>query len=67
MTAINDYKTCNYGGAHHCIVAPYPYIEGSWSAFGRTIDGNCNKNSDGITCASKIIRDGWQIAPDYPW
>ena len=66
MTAPYSTK-CVYGGGYHCIVAPHPYVEGSWSAFGRTIDGNCSKNSDGSTCASKIILDGWQIAPDYPW
>lgn len=67
MTDYNIDKFCLYGGGHNCIVAPHPYIEGSWSAFGRTIDGSCNKNSNGSTCASKIIRDGWKIAPDYPW
>jgi len=63
-----DIKKC--GGGYHCIVAPHPYEEGSWSAFGVTIDGCCSKTPsecNGKTCASKIIRDGWQIKDDYPW
>jgi prepilin-type N-terminal cleavage/methylation domain-containing protein len=32
-----------------------------------TINNNCNKNSSGTTCATKIINAGWKIAEDYPW
>ena len=28
---------------------------------------SCSKASDGIDCAAKIIKDGWQIKDDYPW
>ena len=31
------------------------------------INTGCSFNNKGHTCAAKIIRDGWQIADDYPW
>ena len=31
------------------------------------IDANCSKSGGGTNCASKIMRDGWQIKDDYPW
>lgn len=27
----------------------------------------CNKNGRGLWCGALIQRDGWKIAPDYPW
>lgn len=32
-------------------------------------DGNvdCSVNKGGLSCATKIIQDGWQITDDYPW
>jgi len=52
------------------IVAPHPFTN--------KIDEFCSKTKsdatpvgsfefNGYTCASKIIRDGWQIKDDYPW
>jgi prepilin-type N-terminal cleavage/methylation domain-containing protein len=35
--------------------------------FGYNSTSDCTKTTDGLTCAAKIIRDGWQIADDYPW
>lgn len=33
------------------------------------INNNCSKkvNYGGMCCATKIMRDGWRIADDYPW
>jgi hypothetical protein len=31
------------------------------------INHYCSKNSIGDSCATKIIKDGWKIADDYPW
>lgn len=31
------------------------------------ITSNCSTASFGSYCAAKIIRDGWQMASDYPW
>ena len=31
------------------------------------IDQNCSKNTEGLCCAEKIKRAGWQISKDYPW
>ena len=31
------------------------------------ISTNGSFEFNGYTCASKIIRDGWKISPDYPW
>lgn len=31
------------------------------------INGNCKKNGVGTYCATKIMRDGWQMEGDYPW
>ncbi len=28
---------------------------------------NCNKEKTGAYCATLIMKDGWQIADDYPW
>lgn len=52
------------------IIAPH--------VFTNKIDEFCSKTKpngnaigyfefNGYTCASKIIRDGWKITPDYPW
>lgn len=30
-------------------------------------NSNCSKTGKGDGCASKIMRDGWQIKKDYPW
>ena len=27
----------------------------------------CSINSNGVGCAQKIMEDGWEIAPNYPW
>ncbi len=27
----------------------------------------CNAKQDGIACLALIYKDGWNIAPDYPW
>lgn len=54
----------------HTITAPH--------LFSNKIDEFCSKTKssgsvagvfefNGYTCASKIIRDGWQIKDDYPW
>ena len=32
-----------------------------------TMNNNCNKTSNNYYCATKIMRDGWQIKEDYPW
>ena len=37
----------------------------NWSA--QSINANCSKAGDGVCCAAKIMRDGWQISDDYPW
>ncbi len=31
------------------------------------INNSCSKSGDGISCAAKILRDGWKIKNDYPW
>ena len=31
------------------------------------LNSNCSLNGLRSRCASKIIRDGWQISKDYPW
>lgn len=31
----------------------------------KDINQNCKRSGD--CCAEKIKRDGWTIAPDYPW
>ena len=31
------------------------------------IAASCSKNGNGRYCSAKIIGDGWQIKPDYPW
>lgn len=31
------------------------------------INGNCSEKGIGNCCGTKIIRDGWKIAEDYPW
>ena len=32
-----------------------------------TINKDCSKTGGGRRCAAKIMRDGWQLAKDYPW
>jgi len=32
-----------------------------------TAGTDCNSTGNGIYCATKIMRDGWQISSDYPW
>lgn len=27
----------------------------------------CSRQSSGMTCASMIMKDSWQMKPDYPW
>ena len=31
------------------------------------LNSNCSSNGLRFYCTSKIVRDGWKIAPDYPW
>lgn len=31
------------------------------------IQKHCSKDGNGVTCAAKIISDGWEIKDDYPW
>lgn len=31
------------------------------------VNAYCSKNSNGTSCAAKIMKDGWKIKDDYPW
>ncbi len=42
----------------------YPSLGKSSAA---SINENCAKSAIGISCAAKIMRDGWKIKSDYPW
>ena len=44
------------------VVRPYGYDKTD-----TYIKNNCSKAGEGICCAAKIMRDGWQIKRDYPW
>ena len=37
------------------------------SGYNSTDNIDCSSQSSGAGCATKIIRDGWQIIDDYPW
>lgn len=34
---------------------------------GSCLSYGCNKNGRGMWCAALLMKDGWQMLPDYPW
>lgn len=34
---------------------------------GSCLNYGCNKNGRGMWCGALIMKDGWQMLPDYPW
>ena len=46
----------------HGVVRPFGYDKNK-----AQIDSDCNKTGLGMSCAAKIIHDGWKISDDYPW
>jgi len=32
-----------------------------------TVNNNCKTGAGASYCATKIMRDGWEIKSDYPW
>lgn len=46
----------------HGVVRPFGYDKNE-----AQINSDCNKTGLGMSCAAKIIHDGWEISDDYPW
>ena len=38
-----------------------------YDASSSQINSECSRNGNGHYCATKIVKDGWQIKDDYPW
>jgi prepilin-type N-terminal cleavage/methylation domain-containing protein len=56
-----NYRVYRGDFAPHCLTT-----ESRTSLLGDSAS-RCNKNQSGLCCSTLIMKDGWQIADDYPW